>query len=288
MPLSAIRRRAPRVSEATQADTNNVESETTNMGSDNEAKSHANITSSSQHVPISTMATQLPSEALSNPPETVSLCFYDAAMKRKEKAITEEQYLQAIAAHCSGVRHGKNRLCNSDSSDFLISEDKYNNFLNRRHHFAKNVRGEDPFASSVAQFIMDYIEEKDNPVHDIQPILEVLRAFRADDYVAFTAGLCRMDETYYKDDERPAGAPRLSFGLCFSLATVAIVQRKVGVLKAILQCTRNVCDGDFDQEYRLLMEKPDTNREILRVINEAGYKGLWPPGYKPTIVDLIW
>lgn len=45
-----------------------------------------------------------------------SLCFSDAAAMRKTNQITEEEYLQAILNHCTGVRHGENQLCNYDTA----------------------------------------------------------------------------------------------------------------------------------------------------------------------------
>jgi hypothetical protein len=44
-----------------------------------------------------------------------SLCFQDAVLKRKEYSITEDEFLKAIVDHCTGVRHGANRLCNNDT-----------------------------------------------------------------------------------------------------------------------------------------------------------------------------
>ena len=51
------------------------------------------------------------------PAEVSSLCFYDAAVRLKENTITEDEYLQAIVAHCTGLRHGENQLCNGDRSE---------------------------------------------------------------------------------------------------------------------------------------------------------------------------
>jgi hypothetical protein len=44
-----------------------------------------------------------------------SLCFREAVVKRKNNEITEDEYLQALVSHCSGVCHGVNKLCNDDA-----------------------------------------------------------------------------------------------------------------------------------------------------------------------------
>lgn len=44
-----------------------------------------------------------------------SLCFYDAALKRSKKEIEEEVYLEMLASHCRGERHGINKQCDGDS-----------------------------------------------------------------------------------------------------------------------------------------------------------------------------
>jgi hypothetical protein len=76
-----------------------------------------NGTSNSQRAFRPSTMAQHAAEVSSRPPEMPSLCFYDAAVRRKEDTITEDEYLQAIVAHCTGVRHGKNQLCNGDTSD---------------------------------------------------------------------------------------------------------------------------------------------------------------------------
>ena len=44
----------------------------------------------------------------------MSLCFYPAALKRKNNEISDEIFLQHIVAHCRGLRHGENKKCNDD------------------------------------------------------------------------------------------------------------------------------------------------------------------------------
>lgn len=44
------------------------------------------------------------------------LCFREAVIKFKANEITQDEYLQAIVAHCTGLRHGENQQCNGDST----------------------------------------------------------------------------------------------------------------------------------------------------------------------------
>jgi hypothetical protein len=100
-----------------------------------------------------------------HPPEILSLCFYDAAIRLKENTITEDEYLQAIVAHCTGVRHGKNQLCNSDISDIPDNKNTSTRFSDDwKYYFASNVAEVDNFARKVAQFIASHVNKKDNPV----------------------------------------------------------------------------------------------------------------------------
>jgi hypothetical protein len=75
-----------------------------------------------------------------------SLCFAEAAAKRKVNEITEDEYLQAIVNHCTGVRHGKNGLCNNDAKSDDIPV----------YAFASNIE-DDSFAYAMANWIIrDY------------------------------------------------------------------------------------------------------------------------------------
>jgi hypothetical protein len=83
-----------------------------------------------------------------------SLCFYDAVMKRRDGEITEDIYLQSIVAHCTGLRHGKNRLCNNDAEN----GNQEFRFLN----FGSNIKTADPsdrFAIKMAFWIFCRFEE---------------------------------------------------------------------------------------------------------------------------------
>jgi len=44
----------------------------------------------------------------------ISLCFYPAALKRKNNEISDEVFVQHIAAHFGGLRHGENKECSDD------------------------------------------------------------------------------------------------------------------------------------------------------------------------------
>lgn len=46
----------------------------------------------------------------------ISLCFREAVVKYKANEITQDEYLQAIVAHCTGSHHGENQQCNGDST----------------------------------------------------------------------------------------------------------------------------------------------------------------------------
>src|SRR5262245_19305862 len=48
----------------------------------------------------------------------ISLCFYPAALKRKNNEISDEVFVQHIVAHCSGLRHGENKECNDDENSY--------------------------------------------------------------------------------------------------------------------------------------------------------------------------
>jgi hypothetical protein len=113
---------------------------------------------------------------------------------------------------------------------------------------------------------------------DTAPIFQVLKAFRADDVAAFRAGLDKMDETYFKRHERRVSCPSLRWALCHYLATVAIYEKKIGVMKPILETDHKQCEMAFEAAYDNLKQFPKTNRELLRVIDESGFKSMVPPG----------
>ena len=46
----------------------------------------------------------------------MSLCFYPAALKRKNNEISDKVFMQHIVAHCCGLRHGENKKCNDDEN----------------------------------------------------------------------------------------------------------------------------------------------------------------------------
>jgi hypothetical protein len=96
-----------------------------------------------------------------------------------------------------------------------------------------------------------------------------------------------MDKFYRKSYERPAGRRSLRQAICYYLATVAIDEKKTGVMKVILEGTNNQCEVEFDTEYVRLKQMPNTNRKILRVIDEAGYNSMYPPGKLVPIMDLV-
>lgn len=81
-----------------------------------------------------------------------SLCFYDAAVKRKSNEISEDVYLQSIAAHATGLRHGRNKLCNGDSKPAHFDSEDTSNYI----YFASNVRSIDSFASYMASCLQEF------------------------------------------------------------------------------------------------------------------------------------
>lgn len=85
------------------------------------------------------------------PAKVSSMCFYEALIKRNNNEITEEEYLQALLAHCDGTRHGKNRLCNND-------ELPKPGFF--RSGFADNLHGIDKFTGTIARWIENDVCKK--------------------------------------------------------------------------------------------------------------------------------
>jgi hypothetical protein len=104
------------------------------------------------------------------------------------------------------------------------------------------------------------------------PIFQVLKAFRADNVPMFKAGLAKMDKAYCNEHQGPQGRPSLRWSLCRELATLAISEKKVGILEPILESNHEQCGWQFDRQYDLLKEHPEGNEELLRVIDKSGYK----------------
>jgi hypothetical protein len=59
---------------------------------------------------------------------------------------------------------------------------------------------------------------------------------------------------------------------------VALYEKKIGVMKPILETNRQQCEMSFEAGYDYLKQLPKTNRELLRVIEESGFKSMVPPG----------
>jgi hypothetical protein len=94
-----------------------------------------------------------------------SLCFYDAAVARKENTISEDEYLQAFVAHCTGIRNGINQLCNGDTKVIPVSANPYPDSVHEwKRFFASNVATVDVFASTVSQFIANYVGDESKQV----------------------------------------------------------------------------------------------------------------------------
>jgi hypothetical protein len=109
------------------------------------------------------------------PVEVSSLCFYDATVRAKENTITEDEYLQAIAAHCTSLRHGANQLCNGDRSEVPEHWDATDVQRKWQILFASNAVGVEFFVSKIKIFIA-YCVTEDNPVHGT-PLVYILRNF---------------------------------------------------------------------------------------------------------------
>lgn len=77
----------------------------------------------------------------------MSMCLRDAFDAHTTGSISEEDYLQVIAAHCTGLRHGNNRLCNNDTQDGKPYE-----------VYASNILGPlRKFSYATAYWIREYI-----------------------------------------------------------------------------------------------------------------------------------
>jgi len=195
----------------------------------------------------------------------MSLCFQDAAVKRNNNDITEDEYLQALLAHCTGIRHGKNKLCNND-------EEKKPGFY--RSFFAQNVP--DRFTSSIAHWISkDVCKNDTRTINNTTTIFEVLKAYRSDNVAAFKSGLTEMDHAYEALGDRES----LSISLCRVLAALLVKeqQEKIELMKAILEKRHTDMGVDFEIGY-LHLKKDKKNPRLLRVINSSGYKSQVPRG----------
>lgn len=82
------------------------------------------------------------------PPGMSSLCFNDALVQRRVNKITEDEFIQSIAVHCTGSRHGTNGLCNNDT---VMNEDDYISF-------ACNIQA-DPFTSAMASWVFSVFKK---------------------------------------------------------------------------------------------------------------------------------
>jgi hypothetical protein len=106
---------------------------------------------------------------------------------------------------------------------------------------------------------------------DTTPIYHVLNAFLTNDVSALTAAFTAMD----KDKACAAleDGEALSRSLCRVLATIIIKEdeEKIDVLVPILERCHEDMGIDFGISYQHL-RKNKSNPELLRVINESGYK----------------
>lgn len=103
-------------------------------------------------------------KASSNHGEASSLCFYDAAVRFKENTISEDEYLHAIMAHCTGLRHGENQLCNNDTPPpECWTAHRVQGVW--RLLYAQNVIKVDYFASKISEFIAQCVITEENQVH---------------------------------------------------------------------------------------------------------------------------
>ena len=84
------------------------------------------------------------------------LCFFEAVILRANNEITEDEYLEAIVDHCTGIRHRCNQACKNDTTDpgaYIIK-------------IGNNIK-DDRFASSIAYWI--YYTFDRTPVEGMQP-----------------------------------------------------------------------------------------------------------------------
>jgi hypothetical protein len=201
-----------------------------------------------------------------------SLCFAEAAAKRKSDEITEDEYLQAIVNHCTGLRHGKNRLCNDDA----VIDDNYN------YAFARNIQG-DKFASAMAYWIirnfyyrqtqgkapLSWIWHADIRI-DTTVLHKTLKAYRANDVASFKSALHEL-----KKDLQP--------GLCESLACLAILVPDPKMLEVILEVHgKNDIRFNFHAAFDSLKHDKAASdpiaAEAVRVVEKSEFKSMVPEG----------
>jgi hypothetical protein len=99
----------------------------------------------------------------------------------------------------------------------------------------------------------------------------MLKAYRSDNVAQFKSSMLEMDELY---------GPFIRYSLCSSwLAVLALEARNAGMLHAILQVQE---DQSFDWPFHRAMDdlKHETggDPEIIRMVEEAGFKSMVPPG----------
>jgi hypothetical protein len=75
-----------------------------------------------------------------------SLCFTDAALKRKNKEISAQVFLESILAHCRRVRQGYNRKCNDDTTCLDYGKDII--------HYGVKLREIDPITSQFRDWTL--------------------------------------------------------------------------------------------------------------------------------------
>lgn len=135
------------------------------------------------------------------------MCLREALDAYEAGAITQDDYLQVITAHCTGLRHGRNGQCNNDTTNGPADE----------FSFASNLPGNlRNFPFAVGYFIRRYIVKLDRQVQgksslmgriltsadddddgvDAEPIRETLRAYLNDDGAAFVRGIASMGAAY--------------------------------------------------------------------------------------------
>jgi len=186
-----------------------------------------------------------------------SLCFAEAAAKRKENEITENEYLQAIINHCTGLRHGKNRACNNEA----VIDDHIN------YAFGQNIK-DDEFASEIAYWII--CDSYARQIRDTTVLHRTLKAYRSNDVVNFKSALNELNKNL-----RP--------GLCVSLACLAILVPNPKILEAILEVhgkrrIRWNFHAAFDQlKHEGVNSHPDA-LETVRIIENSEFKSMVPEG----------
>lgn len=94
------------------------------------------------------------------PVKVLTLYFHEAVVQRNNNSITEDEYLKALLSHCSGTRHGRNRLCNND-------ERPKPGFV--KSGFADNFSDVDNFTVKIAYWILQDVCKRDTRTIDSAP-----------------------------------------------------------------------------------------------------------------------